>query len=85
MFSIVGVAASAMAVATLVFVLLAEWRHDESGNVVILAAVTICWLTLAGFLFMAGIIAECFLDAEEGNKPFESMLLRPMPSRRRSR
>ena len=80
MFSTGGIAALTMAVLTSVLALLDAWDWVDSGSVVVLSAVAICWFTLAGFLVMAGLIAESSLHVERDAQPFDSMLLRQVES-----
>jgi hypothetical protein len=65
-----------MALFASVLALLAAWDWVDSGSVVVLSAVAICWFTLAGFLVMAGLIAESSLHVERDAQPFDSVLLR---------
>lgn len=76
MFSAGGTAALTMALFASVLALLAAWDWVDSGSVVVLSAVAICWFTLAGFLVMAGLIAESSLHVERDAQPFDSVLLR---------
>jgi glycosyltransferase involved in cell wall biosynthesis len=76
MFSAAALIALALAVVTSLLALLAAWDWVDSGSVVVLSAVAICWFTLAGFLVMAGLIAESTVHVERDTQPFDSMLLR---------
>jgi glycosyltransferase involved in cell wall biosynthesis len=80
MFSVAGFAALGLSFVASVLALLAAWDLFESGSVVVMAAIAICWLALGSFLVMAGFIAESFIHSES-TTPFEGVLIRPVRSR----
>lgn len=79
MFSIAGAGALFLASIAAALAMLAAWDWVAEGSVVVLTAVAVCWLTLGGFLVMAGLIAESFLHVES-DAPFDGVLLRRVPS-----
>lgn len=80
MFSVAGVVALTLALLTSGVAVLAAWDMIDAGSVVLLTAVTTCWLALGGFLVMAGLIAESFVHMESAVQPFDTMLLRRVES-----
>lgn len=78
MFSAAGLIALSLAALMSVLALLAARDVVDSGSVVVLAAVAVCWLALGGFLLMAGFIAESFLYTEGEASTTDRVLLRSL-------
>jgi glycosyltransferase involved in cell wall biosynthesis len=79
LFAIAGTGALMLAFVATALAMLDAWDRVE-GSVVVLSAVAVCWLALGGFLVMAGLIAESFLQAEGDSPPFEGVLIRRVAS-----
>jgi len=80
MFAAAGIAALTFALVTSVFAMLAAWDWADNGSVVVLTAVATCWLSLGGFLILAGLIAESSLQTDSDDRQFDGVLLRRIGS-----
>jgi glycosyltransferase involved in cell wall biosynthesis len=72
MFAVSGILALVVAMVTS---LVAAWDWNDTSSLVVLTAVATCWLSLAGFLILAGLIAESTLQAVDDFRQFDGVLL----------
>lgn len=76
MFSLAGVLAFLLALAASVAALVAVVGIRPEWGTMVLSAIAVAWFSLAGFLMMAGLIAERILNEAAATVPFHGKLLR---------
>jgi glycosyltransferase involved in cell wall biosynthesis len=76
MFAAAGLGAFAVSLLFTLGAVAVVWGLLKTGSMVVLAAIAACWLALAGFLIMAGLIAESFVDADQEQERFGRKFLR---------
>jgi glycosyltransferase involved in cell wall biosynthesis len=76
MFAVVAGVVLAMSLLAATLAMVAAFGWFEAASVVVLSVIAACLLALAGFLVMAGLVAEEFVHVEEDESPFDPKLLR---------
>jgi glycosyltransferase involved in cell wall biosynthesis len=76
MFSVAGLLALIVALIAAAVAAAEALDLGRYGSVVVLTALSACWLALSGSLIMMGLIAESFLHVQSDQPVFEDVLLR---------